>query len=149
LSEVPLESQMGWVHGSQMTRVYVHDNSRETDVAVLKAYGIPVEEDVMTIRESKPLKCPRCSEANDPKARFCWKCGMILDKTLTEKKLMDEAKEIESSLLKSDVVDNSTKNIIQQFPPEFKDLILETVLKQIVESPELREKFQREIAETK
>ncbi|MEM0121402.1 MAG: hypothetical protein QW688_08205, partial [Thermoprotei archaeon] len=78
-----------------------------------------------------------------------WKCGMILDKTLTEKKLMEEAKEIETSLLKSQVVDNSTKKIIKESPPEFKEPILETVLKQIVESPDFRESFRREIAKTK
>ncbi|MEM3753900.1 MAG: hypothetical protein QXP59_05055 [Saccharolobus sp.] len=66
---------------------------------------------------------------------------MILDKTLTEKKLMERAREIESFLLKSDVVNNSIKKIIQEFPPEFKDLILEKVLKQIVESHELRDRI--------
>ncbi|MEM3676454.1 MAG: zinc ribbon domain-containing protein, partial [Thermoplasmataceae archaeon] len=114
-----------------MTRVYIHDNSKETDKAILKAYGIEVDEYNAIIQESKPLKCLRCSEPNDPKARFCWKCGMILDKTLTEKKLKDEAMEIESTLMKSKVVDAPTKKIIEDFPDDFKDLILETVLKQI------------------
>ncbi|MEM3845458.1 MAG: hypothetical protein QXU98_07140 [Candidatus Parvarchaeota archaeon] len=54
---------------------------------------------------------------------------------------MERAREIESFLLKSDVVNNSIKKIIQEFPPEFKDLILEKVLKQIVESHELRDRI--------
>ncbi|MEM4115326.1 MAG: hypothetical protein QXP59_04900 [Saccharolobus sp.] len=69
---------------------------------------------------------------------------MILDKTLTEKKLMEDGREIESTLLKSDVVNISMKKIIQeslQNSKEFKDLILEKVLKQIVKSPELRKRF--------
>ena len=59
---------------------------------------------------------------------------MILDKSLTEKKLKDEAKQIEDTIMKSEVVDTSTKKIIETFPADFKDLILETVLKQIVET---------------
>ncbi|MEM0195771.1 MAG: tyrosine-type recombinase/integrase, partial [Thermoplasmatales archaeon] len=146
VTEAPLEAQMGWVHGSKMSQTYVHLSMRDQDRAILKAYGIELKEE-RNIETEQPIKCPRCGEPNDKVNRFCWKCGMILDKTLTERKLMEEAKEIESSLLKSQVVDNSTKKIIQEFPPEFKDLILETVLKQIVESPELKERFQREIAE--
>ena len=94
----------------------------------------------------KQSLCPRCREPNDPKARFCWKCGMILDRSLTEKKLKDEAKEIETAIMKSDVVDAPTKRIVETFPDDFKDLILETVLKQIANNPELKEKFQRELS---
>ncbi|MEM3265339.1 MAG: hypothetical protein QXH07_05240 [Thermoplasmata archaeon] len=57
---------------------------------------------------------------------------------------MEDGREIESTLLKSDVVNISMKKIIQeslQNSKEFKDLILEKVLKQIVKSPELRKRF--------
>ena len=81
-----------------------------------------------------------------PKARFCWKCGMILDKSLTEGKLKEEAKQIEDTLMKSEVVDTSTKKIIESFPADFKDLILESVLTQILENPEMKERFRREIS---
>ena len=70
---------------------------------------------------------------------------MSLDKSLTEKKLKDEAKQIEDTIMKSEVVGTPTKKIIESFPDDFKDLILETVLKQIVENPELKERFQREL----
>ena len=70
---------------------------------------------------------------------------MILDKTLTEKKLKEEAKQIEDTIMKSEVVDTPTKKIIEAFPDDFKDLILETVLKHIAENPDLRERFQREL----
>ena len=49
--------------------------------------------------------------------------------------------------MKSEVIDTPTKKIIEAFPDDFKDLIFETVLKQIVENPELKERFQRELAE--
>ena len=70
---------------------------------------------------------------------------MILDKSLTEGKLKEEAKQIEDKIMKSEVVDAPTKKIIETFPPEFKDLILESVLTQIVKNPELKERFQREL----
>ena len=70
---------------------------------------------------------------------------MILDKTLTEKKLKDEAKRIEDTIMRSDVVDMPTKKIIEASPDDFKELILETVLKQIVGNPDLKERFQREL----
>ena len=146
VTEAPLEAQMGWVHGSRMTQTYVHLSGRDQDNAILRAYGIEVKEE-RPIESQKPSLCPRCREPNDPKARFCWKCGMILDRSLTEKKLKDEAREIETAIMKSDVVDTPTKRIVETFPEDFKDLILETVLKQIAENPELREKFQRELTE--
>jgi integrase len=146
VTEAPLEAQMGWVHGSRMTQTYVHLSGRDQDKAILKAYGIEVKEE-KPIESERPSSCPRCREPNDPKARFCWKCGMILDHSLTEKKLKEEAKEIENTLLKSNVVDQPTKRLIESFPDEFKDLILETVLKQIVENPELKEKFKKGLSE--
>ncbi len=145
VTEAPLEARMGWVHGSRMTQTYVHLSGSDQDNAILKAYGIEVKEE-KPIESQRPSPCPRCKEPNDPKARFCWKCGMILDKTLTEKKLKEEAKEIETSLMKSEVVDDSTKKIIETFPSDFKDLILETVLKQIVENSEMRERFRRKLS---
>ena len=145
VTEAPLEAQMGWIHGSRMTQTYVHLSGRDQDNAILKAYGIEVK-DENPIESQKPFPCPRCKEPNDPKARFCWKCGMILDSSLTEKKFKDEAKEIETAIIKSDVVDAPTKKIVESFPEEFKDLILETVLKQIMENPGMKEKFQKELS---
>jgi hypothetical protein len=48
---------------------------------------------------------------------------MILDKSLTEEKLKEEAKRIEDTIMRSEVVDTSTKKIIGSFPADFKDLI--------------------------
>ena len=63
--------------------------------------------------------------------------------------MSEEAREIESSLMESDVVDAPTKKTIESFPAEFKDLILETVLNQIVESPDTMKKLQDELAARK
>jgi integrase len=140
VTEAPLEAQMGWVHGSRMTQTYVHLSGRDQDNAILKAYGIEVPEE-KPIETDKPVNCPRCKEPNDNKSRFCWKCGMVLDKSITETKLREDAKVIEKSILSSEAVDNMTKEIVKEFPEEFKDLIIESVLQKIINSPDLRAKF--------
>lgn len=71
---------------------------------------------------------------------------MILDISLTEGKLTEEAKQIEDTIMKSEVVDAPKKKIIEEFPSDFKGLFLETVLKQIVKNPELKERFQKELS---
>lgn len=68
---------------------------------------------------------------------------MILEKALTSETLKEEA------ILRSGLVCDSTKSIIDSFPSSFKDLILETVLKQIIENPDLGEKFQKELQRKK
>jgi integrase len=140
VTEAPLEAQMGWVHGSKMTRTYVHLSVRDQDNAILKAYGIEIAEN-KPLETDIPINCPRCGEPNERIARFCWKCGMILDKSITEEKLKHDAKLIEASILKSEAVDEMTKDIVKGFPEEFKDLIIESVLQKIVSNPELRQKF--------
>lgn len=64
---------------------------------------------------------------------------------MTEKKLNEERNLIENSVLKSEVVDDSTKKLVANFPCEFKNLILETVLEQIVNDPAMKAKFQEEL----
>ena len=120
-----------------------------TNIGVLQSFssvsGFEIKED-NPIETQKPSLCPSCKEPNDPKARFCWKCGMILDKSLTEGKLKEEAKQIEDTIMRSEVVDASTKRIIETFPADFKDLILESVLTQILENPEMKERFRKELS---
>lgn len=144
VTEAPLEAQMGWIHGSRMTQTYVHLSGRDQDKAILKAYGIEVQDDVL-IEAERPLNCPRCNEPNDKIARFCWKCGMILDKTLSDKKLKEEARVIEESVINSPVVEDSTKSIVKSFPPEFKDLILEAVLSDVFGDASKLQKFREEL----
>ncbi len=74
--EAPLEAQMGWVHGSQMSRVYVSLSGRDVDEAILRSHGIEMEEG--TVKENPLKKCPRCREFNEVEGRFCLACGMAL-----------------------------------------------------------------------
>ncbi len=142
VAEAPLESQMGWVHGSKQTKTYVHLSLRDQDNAILKAYGIEIKED-KRIEEDKPIECPRCHKLNPSTSLYCNTCGMPLDvKTAIE--LDNKRKEVESALLGSSVVDNTAKELLRIFDPEFKDKILEAILSQIVSNPELRDKFRKE-----
>lgn len=52
--------------------------------------------------------------------------------------IKNETKEIEATLMKFNVVDQPRKRIIELLPDDFKDLILEIVLKQMVENSEMK-----------
>jgi hypothetical protein len=54
-AEAPLESQMGWVHGSQISRVYVDLEGKQHESAILKAYGIQKEEKPKEITSLKKI----------------------------------------------------------------------------------------------
>ena len=53
--------------------------------------------------------------------------------------------EVESNFIQSSAVDNDTKQLIETFDPEFKDKLLEAVLSQIVNDPQRRVKFTKEV----
>ena len=141
--EAPLESQMGWVHGSKQTKTYVHLSLRDQDNAILKAYGIKVKENE-AIKEEMPKECPRCHRSNPSTSLFCNTCGMPLD-IKTTIQLDEKKKEVESSLLSSTVIDPDTKELLKEFDPEFKDKLLEAVLSKIINNPQLKDKFTKEI----
>ena len=77
VAEAPLESQMGWVHGSQMSRVYVDLEGKQHESAILKAYGIQKEEKPKEI--TRPRECPRCQELNPSNSSQCSRCFLPFD----------------------------------------------------------------------
>lgn len=96
VAEAPLEAHMGWVPGSKMSEVYVHLSGRDTDAAILKAYGIEVKTDKSSESEV-PVRCPRCETWNEADARFCQGCGMAL--TLEAAEAVDETTDLLGELL--------------------------------------------------
>ena len=77
LTEAQMEAHLGWVHGSDMPRTYVHLSGKQVDDALLKIHGIIKEEDTRPQLSSR--KCPRCERMNTPTSSFCSRCGMALD----------------------------------------------------------------------
>lgn len=137
LKEIPLENQMGWVHGSQMTRVYIHDNDKAQDMAVLKAYGIQVDEEE-SIKENGPVKCPRCFEPNDEKNVFCWKCGTVLSMTEARKQKEKEM-QIIGGMEKAKLLKEGQKEIMDKLSEEELSKILLGMLRKLKEDGRLDE----------
>jgi len=79
LTEAQMKEYFGWKQSSDMAAIYVHLSGRDVDNSILKIYGI---NDAETSQEPvlKLEKCPRCNEPNDPASKFCYKCGLPLDK---------------------------------------------------------------------
>ena len=77
-TEARLEQYAGWVHGSKMSRRYVHFSARDLEDAVLGIHGLknPKDDDSLL----KIVRCPRCKAENPPGTVYCHLCGFILDK---------------------------------------------------------------------
>jgi site-specific recombinase XerD len=77
LTEAQMKEFFGWTQGSKMASVYVHLSGRDMDNALLSLYGIlPKEKEIEKLGAKV---CPRCNEKNDPTAKFCRRCGFVLD----------------------------------------------------------------------
>ncbi|KPV47655.1 MULTISPECIES: site-specific integrase [Acidiplasma] len=142
VAEAPLESQMGWVHGSRQTRTYIHLSMRDQDNAILKAYGIKIDEN--KIIEPMPKKCPRCNALNPEDAKYCHNCWLPLDEKLALEYESKE-KEIEDKIEKSNIIPGMAKKMIENAPESFKSKLIENVLEEILKDPELLNKFRNEM----
>jgi len=99
LTEAQMCEYFGWVQGSSMARIYVHLSGRDIDKAINRVYGIEEEEEEKEIK-LRPQKCHRCSEINPPAAKFCYRCGLILDEKERLRAQFDEAKVMPSLMTK-------------------------------------------------
>ncbi|MCW6158351.1 MAG: tyrosine-type recombinase/integrase [Thermoplasmatales archaeon] len=139
VTEAPLEAQMGWVHGSKQTRTYVHLSLRDQDNAILKAYGIKVNEDD-SIKEDRPKECPRCHTLNPSDAQYCRNCWMPFDiKTAIE--MEEKKKEIEKQVSVNAAVDPLFKKLLNDLPDNAKVSALIALLEDISSDPEKLKKF--------
>ncbi len=71
------EQYGNWRKGSPMRNVYTHLANSDQKEAILKKHGIKEDSSngMVTFRE-----CYRCNTKNEPNARICKLCGLILDK---------------------------------------------------------------------
>jgi tRNA(Ile2) C34 agmatinyltransferase TiaS len=91
-----------------MSGVYVHLSGRDLDGAILKLYGLEVE-------ESKPQisfkRCPRCGTTNEATNKICKKCGLAFN--IKDAMKLDEESEESTIELIERMKDN----------PEFKSFL--------------------------
>ena len=126
VAEAPLESQMGWIHGSRQTRTYVHLSAKDQDMAILKAYGIKPEEDNV-VKDISPRECPRCSTLNPSNAVYCRKCWLPLTIEATLK-IKEKEEHIEKELANEGLIDEKIKALIDNMPESERTGILTTII---------------------
>jgi len=107
LTEAQMKEYFGWVQASDMAAVYVHLSGRDVDNAILKVHGMNQNSNNKEESLLKPKDCPRCNETNQTTNKFCFKCGMPLDKetilNLVEKDLQrKEADRLMDKLIKDE-----------------------------------------------
>jgi len=79
LAEAQMKEFFGWVQDSDMASVYVHLSGRDVDKAILKLYGIEMDESEKDNELLKPKKCLRCGEINPTTNKVCQRCFFPLD----------------------------------------------------------------------
>jgi len=87
-TEARLEQYAGWVHGSKMSRRYVHFSARDLEDAVLELHGFRKQDDAEGVL--KLIECPRCGSQNPPGNIYCSFCGFLLDRKAAIKMEMEE-----------------------------------------------------------
>lgn len=75
VGESIMSKYLGWVIGSDMPRVYIHLANRDVERVIDELYGLEGEKP----KVSKPIRCPRCGKVNEPTAKYCSQCALILD----------------------------------------------------------------------
>jgi len=77
LTEAQMNQLFGWKQGSRMPSIYVHLSGRDVDETILGLYGLKKPE----VEQPKlvPRVCPRCQTSNPFDAKFCARCGAVLD----------------------------------------------------------------------
>lgn len=69
----------GWSIGSPMAQIYIHLLGRDLQASFSKIHGLSQEPDEQPALMSESMNCPRCKTTNQPNARFCTHCSLVLD----------------------------------------------------------------------
>ena len=146
VTEAPLEAQLGWVHGSDQTRTYVHLSMRDQDRAVLKGLGVQVEEEGTELKDDRFKTCPRCHQETPGNSLYCVVCGLPMDvKTAVD--YDEKVKQIEDTIMNSSVIPPEMKEFINSFKPEDRDKAYTATLKWIEENAQREERLVEETVE--
>jgi len=116
LTEPELRLFAGWNKNSKMPAIYVHLAGRDIEPKILQYYGIK-EPETPQLNE-KPHVCPRCQTLNQYDAKYCFKCGLILDEREALKMSDSKVKEMLYDLLKKIIREELGKN------PDKKEIVI-------------------------
>ena len=119
LTEAQLREFFGWTKQSEIPSIYVHLSGRDVDRALLRHYGIEVEEEERVSAVLKPKPCARCGFQNPPTALYCARCSAVLDART--------AVELESTWRKADeLVARVVQEFIRRAPGIVEQIMRET-----------------------
>lgn len=76
LTEQELKIYFGWAGDSKAASTYIHLSGKDIEDKILELHGLKQPEKKEEIL--KPITCPRCERQNDSSARYCYRCGMML-----------------------------------------------------------------------
>jgi integrase/ribosomal protein L40E len=110
-SEARLEQYAGWVHGSKMSRRYVHFSARDLETAVLELHGLRKADNAEGI--FKVEKCLRCGRINPPDNVRCGFCGFILDEQLAVKMEEEERRRDEAIIARIERLEQLVRSLLE------------------------------------
>lgn len=112
LTERQLREFFGW-KDYRMADVYVHLAGRDVDSALLKIYGIKMDENERGGNKLSPKTCSRCNHTNPVTNRFCSKCGMIVDEKVAIEIIEKDIERKQADDILDDLIqDEKFKNIL-------------------------------------
>ena len=106
LTEAQMKAYLGWVQGSDMPSIYVHLSGRDVDNALLRTYGIAVEDGDSRTSALAPRVCGRCNERNPPTNAFCFRCGAVLDERAAQELRKSDIERSEADRIMDRLIQN-------------------------------------------
>ena len=129
LTEFQLSKYLGWVPHTKMASTYVHLAGRDLDQAILNIYGLT--EKKAEKEAAKPRACPRCEVINTLDAKYCQRCGLLLD--VKEAMAKDEAARRMERMIP--VFTKILKQILEKHPEATREIAAELqALQELYES---------------
>lgn len=127
LTEAQMKEYFGWVKDSEMASVYVHLSGRDVDEAVLRMHGL--KKDNEGTKRSVDL-CLRCKTPLRKDAKFCDRCGLVLDLETAIK--LDQKQKGANNLLNLAIEEDPG---LLQNPQRLAEFIQREVEKQLTQRP--------------
>ena len=90
VNEAKMREIFGWTPNSKMPSRYTHLSGRSSKKTVLALRGVKKIEEKVKADIMQPKTCLRCGETNIFDAKFCRKCGTVLDREEAERIVKEE-----------------------------------------------------------